>query len=176
MKWRHHWMMIAVCIGTVGQIALAAEPERLFPTDKQGFIDALELDQKRESPGEYDVEDYETLTQFPIAGVNIGFAVNSTYIKGESRGLLKELAAALRDFPDTKILIAGHTDDTGADEFNLALSQSRALAVWNFLVEDEQIVADRLTFTGFGEYKPFADNSTEEGRAQNRRVEFIRLP
>ncbi len=118
----------------------------------------------------------DDLKQFPIAGVSIHFAVNSTYIPEASRNILKELAQALREFPETLLVIAGHTDGTGTDEYNLALSQSRSLAVWGFLVEDEQIPAERLSFTGFGEFHPFADNGTEEGRALNRRVEFVKVP
>ena len=80
----------------------------------------------------------------------------------------------LRQYQDLGLRIEGHTDNTGDDASNKTLSQSRAEAVRDYLVE-QGIDASRLEAVGLGEEQPVADNNTEEGRAQNRRVELVRL-
>jgi outer membrane protein OmpA-like peptidoglycan-associated protein len=75
---------------------------------------------------------------------------------------------------DIRIEIAGHTDNVGNDQTNLELSQNRAKAVYQFLIEKE-IDASRLRYKGYGETKPKADNNTEAGRAINRRTEITIL-
>jgi outer membrane protein OmpA-like peptidoglycan-associated protein len=71
-----------------------------------------------------------------------------------------------------KVRVEGHTDSVGSDETNLTLSQGRAESVMKYLT-DKGVDASRLEAKGFGESKPLADNKTEEGRAKNRRVEFV---
>jgi OmpA-OmpF porin, OOP family len=74
--------------------------------------------------------------------------------------------------PELKAIeIEGHTDDSGNDDFNMDLSQRRAQAVVNFLIK-EGVAADRLKAVGYGETRPVADNTSDKGRAANRRVEF----
>ena len=73
---------------------------------------------------------------------------------------------------DLRLLIQGHTDDIGGADFNLNLSRKRAERVREFLVKNG-ISEDRLTNEGLGESRPVADNSTEAGRSQNRKIEFI---
>ena len=103
----------------------------------------------------------------------IQFETNKAVIKPESFGLVDEITAAVRDTPQIKKLsIEGHTDDVGADKYNQKLSEQRAGAVKTYLVE-HGIDASRLVAKGWGEAKPIGDNKTEEGREQNRRVEFI---
>jgi len=75
---------------------------------------------------------------------------------------------------DIKLSIEGHTDSDGSSESNLKLSEQRAKAVVDAIVKGG-IGKSRLSSTGFGEEKPIADNNTEEGKAKNRRVEFIKL-
>ena len=77
----------------------------------------------------------------------------------------------LRGQPGMQILIAGHTDSMGSDAYNLALSRGRAASVERYLIE-QGIAPQRLRSQGFGESRPIASNDTEEGRRQNRRVEF----
>lgn len=84
---------------------------------------------------------------------------------------LKRLIQLLQTQPDISIEIAGHTDNVGSDEANLNLSRNRAQAVVNYVVENG-IDASRIRAKGYGETKPVAENSTDEGRQQNRRVEF----
>jgi outer membrane protein OmpA-like peptidoglycan-associated protein len=88
-----------------------------------------------------------------------------------SHTTLNELVEILQERPTIKLEIAGHTDNVGSAEFNLNLSERRAQAVYNYLV-GKQIPAERLTFKGYGETIPIADNDSESGRQENRRVEL----
>ncbi|HQM77941.1 MAG TPA: OmpA family protein [Bacteroidales bacterium] len=105
---------------------------------------------------------------------NIYFAFNSADILSSSQKVLDEFIVFLNDHPTMTISIEGHTDNVGSDEFNLILSENRAKAVYNYLVNNG-IDADRLQYKGFGETAPIATNETEEGRAMNRRTEFVIL-
>jgi outer membrane protein OmpA-like peptidoglycan-associated protein len=80
--------------------------------------------------------------------------------------------ALLRETPALRIQVSGHTDDVGDDASNQTLSENRAKAVHDYLVQNG-ITADRLRFKGFGETKPIETNDTPEGRARNRRTEFV---
>ena len=101
---------------------------------------------------------------------NIFFDLNRSELKPESHVELDKLVDYL-SHNDVKIEIGGHTDDQGSDEYNDKLSQNRAKAVYDYLV-GRGISADRLSYAGYGKRQPVADNSTEEGRAANRRTEF----
>jgi OOP family OmpA-OmpF porin len=103
------------------------------------------------------------------------FDVNSAKIKPESSGVLREIADVLKKFPDIKVKIIGHTDSDGTDAANLELSKKRAEAVKQSLVNESGIEAARLESDGKGEKEAVGDNKTREGKAQNRRVEFIKL-
>ncbi|NOZ01411.1 MAG: OmpA family protein [Deltaproteobacteria bacterium] len=101
------------------------------------------------------------------------FETNKAVIKPESFGLLKDVAKVIKDNPQlTKIRVDGHTDNVNTDAYNLRLSRRRAKAVRDFLVK-QGVSRKRLSIKGFGESKPIADNATEEGKAKNRRVEFV---
>ncbi len=103
----------------------------------------------------------------------IHFDVNSSIIKPESMGFVQELAAWLRQNPTVNLEIDGHTDNDGDAAANMKLSQERADEVKQQLVM-QGVGAVRLTSKGFGASKPVKDNATPEGKAENRRVEFIR--
>jgi OOP family OmpA-OmpF porin len=103
------------------------------------------------------------------------FDVNSAKIKPESSGVLREIADVLKKFPDIKVKIIGHTDSDGTDAANLELSKKRAEAVKQSLVNESGIEAARLESDGKGEKEAVGDNKTREGKAQNRRVEFIKI-
>ena len=105
----------------------------------------------------------------------ITFDVNSDKIKPESFGVLKEIAGALTDNPTVKVKIIGHTDSDGDAAKNLELSKKRAEAVKATLSSEFSIDASRMDTDGLGATKPVADNKTTEGKAQNRRVEFVKL-
>lgn len=110
---------------------------------------------------------FDTLLQAPIS-----FASGKSTIQQESHTLLNELAATAALCPNNSITIAGHTDSDGDEVANLKLSQQRARAVAAWLFQ-EGISTERIRTVGYGERKPIASNTTEAGRAQNRRIEFI---
>lgn len=103
------------------------------------------------------------------------FDVNSDVIRPESFGVLKDIASVLKEHGDIKVKIIGHTDSDGEDQKNLQLSQKRAASVAKALQETFSIDAARLQTDGKGESVPVSDNKTKEGKALNRRVEFIKL-
>jgi OOP family OmpA-OmpF porin len=105
---------------------------------------------------------------------NILFDTGKATILPESASALKVIADALKVEPTLKIEIQGHTDKVGISGANLKLSQDRAAAVKAYLVKTGGIDAARLTTAGLGDTQPIGDNNTEEGRAQNRRVELVR--
>lgn len=102
------------------------------------------------------------------------FDINSDVIKPESYGVLKGVANVLKENGDVKVRIIGHTDSDGNDAANLTLSQKRAAAVVKLLSEEFGIDVSRLQSDGKGETQPVGDNKTKEGKAANRRVEFIK--
>ena len=89
----------------------------------------------------------------------------------ESHSELHLLLNFMKDNRAAVIEIEGHTDDIGSEEANQLLSEERAKTIYNFLI-DNKIDMNRLSFKGFGESRPAASNSTEEGRRTNRRTEF----
>ena len=102
---------------------------------------------------------------------NLFFATGKTQILPQSEQALNELSDFLRDNPTVSIRITGHTDNVGSDKANMTLSEGRAKAVRGEIIK-RGIAAERIEAEGKGETEPIADNATEEGRAQNRRVEF----
>jgi OOP family OmpA-OmpF porin len=103
----------------------------------------------------------------------IKFALGKAKIRRSSFKVLDEAVAVLQKYPDIKLEVQGHTDSTGSAEINTKLSQARAQAVVDYMV-GKGVDAGRLTAKGYGPDKPVADNKTKAGRAQNRRVEFVR--
>ena len=105
----------------------------------------------------------------------VQFETGSAVLKKESESLLDEVAKALSDHPEIKkVRIEGHTDSRAGDHYNKKLSKARAEAVKDYLVS-KGVAARRLIARGYGEEKPIADNKTDDGRFQNRRVEFTIL-
>ncbi len=100
------------------------------------------------------------------------FRVGSSELSPEAVVLLDEAIDILLANPTTRLRVEGHTDDVGSEENNLALSEARAQAVVDYLVNGG-VAADQLVAVGFGESQPIADNDTADGRAQNRRIEFV---
>ena len=98
------------------------------------------------------------------------FAVNSSTLRSGLYAELDRVAQVLAAYPQTTILVAGHTDSSGSDEYNMKLSQQRADSVKNALVQ-RGVDPQRISAVGYGEGQPIADNDTEFGRQQNRRVE-----
>lgn len=103
----------------------------------------------------------------------ITFDVGKATIKPESMGEISRIVKLMTDNPDLKFSVEGHTDSTGNEASNQTLSEARSKAIVDKLIE-LGIAADRLTSSGKGQSSPIADNSTDEGRAKNRRVEFVK--
>ena len=114
------------------------------------------------------------LTDGKFVTTGIKFDVNKATLKPESIGTINYIVKMMQDHPELKFSVEGHTDSDGDDAANLKLSETRAKAVVDKLVE-LGISKDRLTSKGLGESKPINDNSTSEGKAQNRRVEFVKF-
>jgi OmpA-OmpF porin, OOP family len=115
------------------------------------------------------------ITEGKLVTRGILFDVNSDKIKPESYGVLKEIGTVLKENADVKVKIIGHTDSDGDDAKNLDLSKRRAASVKNALSTEFGIEAARLETDGKGETQPSEPNNTPQGKANNRRVEFIKL-
>jgi outer membrane protein OmpA-like peptidoglycan-associated protein len=115
------------------------------------------------------------ITEGKFSTTGIMFDVNSATIKPESYGVLKDIANVLTENTTVKVKIIGHTDSDGDDAGNLALSKKRSESVKNTLSQDFGIDKTRLESDGKGEAEPASPNTTPEGKANNRRVEFIKL-
>ncbi len=100
----------------------------------------------------------------------IMFDVDRAVLKDQYKGEISELATILNKYEDTNILLEGHTDSTGTEEYNLELSKKRSQSVANYLAT-QNVNPTRFTIMGYGESQPIASNETTEGRSQNRRVE-----
>lgn len=101
----------------------------------------------------------------------IMFDVDSYALKASTKANLDKMAETMKEYDKTEIIVMGHTDATGSDEHNQKLSENRAASVSRFL-QQNGIIAKRVTTKGFGEQKPVASNNTTSGREQNRRVEI----
>jgi flagellar motor protein MotB len=109
------------------------------------------------------------------ATTGIYFDYDSWVVKPESYGVIKEIADVLTATPQLNLKIVGHTDNSGDVDYNQSLSENRAEAVKQVLVEQFGIPENRLEFEGKGETEPVDDNNTLTGKANNRRVEFIKI-
>lgn len=115
------------------------------------------------------------ITEGRFSTTGILFDVNSDRIKPSSEGILKEIANVLKENPTVKIKIIGHTDSDGADAANQTLSEKRAASVKSNLTVDFGIDALRIITEGKGESQPADKTDTPQGKANNRRVEFVKL-
>lgn len=118
---------------------------------------------------------HKLIEEGSFSTTGILFDVNSAVIKPESFGIIKEIAGVLKENPSVKIRITGHTSSDGDDKANMDLSQKRAAAVKDALVNEFSMDASVIETAGKGETAPVADNKTKEGKAANRRVEFTKL-
>ncbi len=116
----------------------------------------------------------QLITKGRFSTSGILFDVNSDKIKVESHACIKEIAQVLNETKDAKFLIVGHTDSDGDEVKNLDLSKRRAISVKNYLKNEFGVDVLNVNTDGKGEAEPIVDNKTPEGKAQNRRVEFIK--
>lgn len=103
------------------------------------------------------------------------FDTNKHNINTKSQASLNKLAGIFKEYPDTNISVVGHTDNAGADDYNMTLSKNRAFAVTNYL-QTKGLLSSRFSTNWSGESEPTNDNSTAEGRAKNRRVNVSIVP
>lgn len=106
---------------------------------------------------------------------NVTFATNSADVQAGFYPVLDSVGLVLKEYDKTIVEVAGHTDSTGSDSYNLELSQRRAASVSAYL-NSRGIISDRLLTVGYGKARPIATNDTAEGRQLNRRVEITVLP
>lgn len=109
----------------------------------------------------------------PNVRLNILFDFDRSDIKPQYQSEIKKAADFLAQYTDAMVIVEGHTDSKGTDEYNQRLSERRAQAVRNALIQRHGIMPSRITAQGYGESRPVATNETEEGRQQNRRVVVV---
>ena len=108
--------------------------------------------------------------------VGLNFDSGASNIKPQNFDLLNKVEKAIDVFPRSEIIIDGHTDSFGGDDFNQKLSQDRAVSVQQYMINAMRIPSYRLIATGFGETRPVSSNETESGRARNRRIDIVIRP
>ncbi len=156
-------------------ITLPVGKDYTFTVNRKGYLfysDVFELS-KKEADSIYvkDISLQPIAVNASAVLKNIQFELNSSQLQSISLIELNKLLQLMTDNPNIKVQISGHTDNTGSDVHNMQLSLDRAKAVADYLIS-KGIDAKRLTWKGYGASKPVADNTTEEGRALNRRTEF----
>lgn len=139
--------------------AVKQQPPAMVVTEDKALQDVVAVNKKSENL---------TVLSFKEP---INFEINSDKLDANSTARVKQVASALKKYPNNAIRVTGHTDSIGNPDYNVDLSQRRAKAVAMALVE-EGVAADKVSFVGYGATKPVATNKTRAGRAQNRRVEL----
>lgn len=139
--------------------AVKQQPPAMVVTEDKALQDVVTVNKKSENL---------TVLSFKEP---INFEINSDKLDANSTARVKQVASALKKYPNNAIRVTGHTDSIGNPDYNVDLSQRRAKAVAMALVE-EGVAADKVSFVGYGATKPVATNKTRAGRAQNRRVEL----
>ena len=169
---------IAISNPTTGEykIALPKGKAYSFLAEKEKFysitenIDLTNLDEYQEVNKDLYLSPVEVGQTVRLN--NIFFIFGKADLKEESKFELDRLYSVLHSSPSLKIVIQGHTDNIGSAEFNQKLSEDRAKAVFDYLLS-KGITEKQISYKGFGQDKPVKDNHTEQGRAYNRRVEFV---
>ena len=158
-------------------VCLPTNKNYALEVDKKGYLffsENFSLKNNNDSLNPY-------LINIPLYPINIGekiilknifFTTNSYELKKESHFELSKIIQLMNNNPDMKAEIAGHTDSTGTNEYNLELSQNRAKSVYNYLIKNSDL-KNRLSYKGYGSSVPIATNNTILGRSKNRRTEFI---
>jgi outer membrane protein OmpA-like peptidoglycan-associated protein len=153
-------------VGAAAGAAVGAAVGRRMDKQEQELRQIEGVEVSRPSEGEINVR----LTS------DVLFDFNSSALRAESRTTLRELADNFEQYPDNVIVVEGHTDSVGTEEYNQKLSEQRASNVADYLI-DNGVRSSNVTVYGYGELRPKSSNETAEGRQLNRRVEIhIRAP
>ncbi len=156
-------------VGAIGGGLAGAGVGAYMDSQKKDFEKALAPERDR---GAIQIEKLGEKSLRVTMTAQSAFAVDSSEIKGTFHSTLDKISTIVNKYGKTTIAIIGHTDSTGSDAHNQSLSERRASAVLQYLL-GRNVVPQRLAATGRGESEPRASNSTEEGRALNRRVELF---
>ncbi len=143
------------------------------PNGRLVVVEESQMAQKVEVDAGAMAEEIEKTGRVALYGIN--FATGKADITPDSAKTLEQIAQLLKNKPDWKLRVEGHTDNVGKAKANLELSKRRAESVKNYLVKQHGVAAARLTSEGFGDTKPLAPNTDEDGRGKNRRVELSKL-
>jgi len=151
----------------------APEPvaEVCADVDNDGVCDNVDRCPDTPANTAVDAEGCTAVAEVVRVELDVKFDFDKAKVKEESYADIRTLADFMNQYPQTTTTVEGHTDSVGPDAYNQKLSERRADAVRNVLVNDYGVESSRVDSVGYGETRPIADNSTEEGRAINRRVE-----
>lgn len=145
--------------------------QQLGDSDQDGVINARDRCPNTPQGARIDNDGcHQVSTKLLSVEMNILFDSGKFEVKPRYFSEIKKIADFLRSQPDSKVVIEGHTDNVGNDNYNLDLSQNRADAIAQVLVGSFRIDASRVEAIGYGETRPIASNETREGQARNRRV------
>src|ERR1035437_8488376 len=142
--------------------------------DQVGSFDLIVLEKEAMKQDISAAAIFNELNKRGSVALYINFEKGKSEIKSDSHKIVDQIVEMLKSNPSLKVSIEGHTDNAGKASANKTLSESRAKAVMKALIE-EDINKSRLSAKGWGQEKPVADNSTDEGRAKNRRVEIVKV-
>jgi len=163
---KHTFLPLLAILLTIPITVFAQDTQLTFPESRTEIIKALEFPKVRTR---------SIVVVKPKVGAMIQFDYNSAMIRPDAYALLNLYAGIFQNELSTaRLMIVGHTDDIGSDAYNEQLSLSRARAIKRYFTK-QGIDSKRLSIKGLGESDPIASNLDEQGRALNRRVEFIRL-
>ncbi|MBC9250640.1 porin [Pseudomonas alcaligenes] len=151
----------------------AAEPapEVCSDSDNDGVCDNVDKCPDTPANVTVDADGCPAVAEVVRVELDVKFDFDKSKVKEESYGDIKNLADFMNQYPSTSTTVEGHTDSVGTDAYNQKLSERRANAVREVLVNQYGVGAERVNSVGYGESRPVADNATEAGRAVNRRVE-----
>jgi OOP family OmpA-OmpF porin len=160
------------CPGTpIGTPVDANGCELVLDADGDGVADAQDQCPGTSAGAKVDAKGcYIVITETKEVQLRVNFENNSSEITADSYGEIESVAQFMREYPLTKVVLEGHTDDRGAEAYNQKLSETRAASVAKVLVERFGINQSRVSSVGYGESRPLVSNDTAENRAANRRV------
>ncbi len=142
------------------------------PNDVEHF--GLFISEMEQMKQEVDANEmFNAINKDGFVALYINFETGKSEIKPESQSIIDQIVKMLKQNPELKVSVEGHTDNVGSDKSNKTLSENRAKSVMNALIS-QGIDKSRLSYKGWGSSKPIADNTTEDGRYKNRRVEIVK--